>query len=482
VRKTSDIETGSFCSLPVLFETGETSSLLITEADLYDYPGMFLEKTGTGFTSLFPGYVLGSVPVEGIRGDRNEILTQADYIALTGGTRTFPWRLFVLAHQPADLLKCDLVWQLSSPLKLQDTDWIRPGKVAWDWWNAWNVRGVDFESGINTATYKYYIDFAHEFGLEYIMLDEGWSKSTTNVKEATETVDIEELVRYGKERGVGIILWTLWKPLEQDMEALLDLYRDWGIKGIKVDFMQRADQYMVNYYERLVREAAERKLMVDFHGAFKPSGLRRAYPNLVNYEGVKGLEHSKWSREITPEHDVTLPFVRLVAGPMDFTPGAMDNATEENFFPRFTRPMSQGTRCHQIAMYVVYKAPLQMLADNPSSYYREEECTRFISKIPTVFDETLVLEAEISDYLVMAKRKSEVWYMGGMTDWTPRSFEVGLDFLPEGNYRMEIMSDGLNAGKWAVDYRRTEQTVRSGDKIRIRMAGGGGWAAVLTPE
>jgi alpha-glucosidase len=482
VRKISGIQDGSFCSLPVLFKTGEKSSLLITEADLYDYPGLFLERTGTGFGSKFPRYVLGSVPAEGRSGDRQEILTEAEYIARTRGTRTFPWRVFVLAEKAADLPECNLIWQLSRPLKLQETGWIRPGHVAWEWWNAWNISGVDFESGINTDTYKYYIDFAHAFGLEYMLLDEGWSKSTTNIKEPTEKLDLEELIRYGKERGVGLILWTLWKPLDRDMDAILDLYRDWGIKGIKVDFMQRADQYMVNYYERVAREAAERQLLVDFHGAFKPAGLRRAYPNLVNYEGVKGMEHNKWSPDITPEHDLTIPFIRMVAGPMDFTPGAMDNAQEQDFFPRYNRPMSQGTRCHQIAMYVIYEAPIQMLADNPTSYYKEEECTRFISRIPTTYDESLVLEAAVSDYLVMARRKGDAWYMGGMTDWTPRAFEINLDFLPEGTYRMEILRDGVNAEKWAGDYKRTVQTVQSGDRMQVRMAKGGGWAAILTPE
>lgn len=483
VKNISDVEAESFCSLPVLFVTGEKSSLLITEADLYDYPGLFLERTGDGFGSKFPKHVLKAVPVEGRGGDRSEkIVEEAEYIARTSGTRTFPWRIFVLAGKASDLVECNLVWQLSSPLKLTDTDWIKPGKVAWDWWNALNVKEVDFVSGLNTATYMYYIDFASEFGMEYLILDEGWSRSTTNIKEPAEEIDLEALTNYGKEKNVGIILWTLWKPLEQDMDAILDQYQRWGIKGIKVDFMQRADQYMVNYYEKVVREAAERKLLVDFHGAFKPAGLRRAYPNLVSYEGLKGMEHNKWSRAITPEHDLTLPFIRMVAGPMDFTPGAMDNAQQRNFFPRYQRPMSQGTRCHQLAMYVIYESALQMLADNPSSYYREKEFTRFLARIPTVYDESIVLEAEIADYLIMAKRQGDTWYIGGMTDWTPRSFEISLDFLDEKAYRIEIFKDGVNAEKWASDYKRIVQNINSGDTIRVQMSKGGGWAAILTPE
>ncbi len=479
VKQISEIEEKSFCSLPVLFKTGAGSFLLITEADLYDYPCLFLERSGKGFASKFPKYVLEAEQ----SGDRKEsIRKEAAYIARTQGERSFPWRVFVLADDPSDLISCNLVWQLSRPLQLENTGWIRPGKVAWEWWNAMNVKGVDFESGLNTATYKYYIDFASRFGLEYILMDEGWSRSTTNIREPAEDIDLQALIRYGQEKGVGIILWALWKPLEEDLTGILDLYRDWGVKGIKVDFMQRADQYMVNYYERVAREAAARELLVDFHGAFKPGGLRRAYPNVVNYEGVKGMENNKWSHDISPQHDLTIPFIRMVAGPMDFTPGAMDNAQKENFFPRYMRPMSQGTRCHQVAMYVIYESPIQMLADNPTNYLMDETCTRFIARIPTVWDETVVLEAQVAESLVVARRRGNAWYIGGMTDWTARSFEIPLDFLPDGEYRIEILQDGVNAEKWASDYKRIETGVSPGDTIRIKMAKGGGWAAIIEPS
>lgn len=479
VKQISEIEEKSFCSLPVLFKTGAGSFLLITEADLYDYPCLFLERSGKGFASKFPKYVL---EVEQ-SGDRKEIIRkEAAYIARTEGERSFPWRVFVLADDPSDLISCSLVWQLSRPLQLENTGWIRPGKVAWEWWNAMNVKGVDFESGLNTATYRYYIDFASRFGLEYILMDEGWSRSTTNIREPAEDIDLQALIRYGQEKGVGIILWALWKPLEEDLTGILDLYRDWGVKGIKVDFMQRADQYMVNYYERVAREAAARELLVDFHGAFKPGGLRRAYPNVVNYEGVKGMENNKWSHDISPQHDLTIPFIRMVAGPMDFTPGAMDNAQKENFFPRYMRPMSQGTRCHQVAMYVIYESPIQMLADNPTNYLMDETCTRFIARIPTVWDETVVLEAQVAESLVLARRRGNAWYIGGMTDWTARSFEIPLDFLPDGEYGIEILQDGVNAEKWASDYKRIETGVSPGDTIRIEMAKGGGWAAIIEPS
>jgi alpha-glucosidase len=470
-----------FCSLPVFFRNPDNVNILFTEADLYDYPGMFLFGcAGNALKADFPKVVLETTAPERSK-DRDEIIArEAGYIASVKGPRSFPWRVFYISDKVADILENDLVHQLSTPLKLDDTDWIKPGKVAWDWWNANNLYGVDFESGVNTRTYKYYIDFASAYGLEYIILDEGWTKTSTNVLECNPDIDVKELIRYGREKNVGIILWLLWKPLDQNMVQILDAYAQWGAKGIKVDFMQRNDQYMVKYYERVAAEAAKRKLLVDFHGAFKPAGLSRAYPNVLSHEGVKGLENSKWSKDVTPEHDVTLPFIRMVAGPMDFTPGAMNNAQENDFFPRFNVPMSQGTRCHQIAMYVVYESPLQMLCDNPSNYYREKECTDFIAQIPTTWDTTIVLQAEIADYIVIARRKADKWYIGAMTDWTPREFEISFSFLPEGNYNVMIMQDGINANRNAVDYKKVTSTVTGKTSMKIKLAKGGGWAAILS--
>ena len=476
-----ELKSGQFCSLPVFFKSPEGLNMVFTEAGLQDYPCMFLYGNDkNALKAGFPKYVLETAVPER-NGDRNEIiLREADFIARVSGARHFPWRLMYISDDAGDILENDLVYQLSDPLKLEDTDWIKPGKVAWDWWNANNIYSVDFESGINTQTYKYYIDFASEYGLEYVILDEGWSKTTTDVLESIPDIDLTELVRYGKEKNVGIILWLLWKPLDRNMEQIMETYAQWGVKGIKVDFMQRADQYMVKYYERVVAEAAKRHLLVDFHGAFKPAGLRRAYPNLLSYEGVKGNEHNKWSKDITPEHTLTIPFIRMAAGPMDFTPGAMDNAGENNFFPRFTRPMSQGTRCHQIAMYIVYESPLQMLCDNPSNYYNEKECTEFIARIPTVWDNTLVLAAEISDYIVMARQRGDKWYVGAMTDRSERMIEIDFSFLKDGVHQIEIMQDGINAGKNAIDYKHIEGTVKNTDKMKVKLAGGGGWAAVVT--
>jgi alpha-glucosidase len=471
-----------FCSLPVFFRNPDNVNILFTEADLYDYPGMFLFGcAGNALIADFPKVILETTAPENSK-DRDEIITkEAGYIAAVKGPRSFPWRVFYISDSFADILENDLVHQLSTPLKIESTDWIKPGKVAWDWWNANNVYGVDFESGLNTETYKYYIDFASAYGLEYIILDEGWTKTSTNLLECNPAIDVKELIRYGKEKNVGIILWILWKPLDQNMDQILDTYAQWGAKGVKVDFMQRTDQYMVKYYERVAIAAAKRKLLVDFHGAFKPAGLSRAYPNVISQEGVKGMENSKWSKDITPEHDVTLPFIRMVAGPMDFTPGAMNNAQENDFFPRFTVPMSQGTRCHQIAMYVVYESPLQMLCDNPSNYYHERECTEFIAQIPTTWDTTVVLQAEIADYIVIARRKADKWYIGAMTDWTPREFEISFSFLPEGNYNVVIMQDGINADKNAIDYKKVSSTVTDKSEMKIKLAKGGGWAAIVSP-
>jgi len=479
--KLTNIKEEQFCSLPVLLRTENNVKILITEADLYDYPGMFL--SGTQHKSLvakFPKVVLKTKP--GKRSpDRSEVIVKhADYIVETCGKRNFPWRVLVITDDDKDLINNQLVFNLSRPLKLKDVSWIKPGKVAWDWWNALNIYGVDFKSGINTKTYKYYIDFASKYNLEYIIMDEGWSKSTTELLSSKPEINLKEIINYGKQKNVGVILWVLWKPLNKNMKKILDTFKSWGVKGIKVDFMQRADQFMVNYYEKVAREAAKRKLVVDFHGAFKPSGLRRAFPNVLTYEGVKGLEHSKWNKDITPEHDVTIPFTRMIAGPMDFTPGAMINAQKNNFCISFTRPMSQGTRCHQMAMYIIYESPLQMLCDSPSNYIREDECVKFISNIPTTWDRTIVLEAKVGDFVVMAREKDDDWYIGAMTDWEARSFNLGLSFLEKGNFKIEIFSDGINAGEHAQDYRRTLRGTNRNQVININLESGGGWVAKIS--
>jgi len=466
-------------ALPMLLFATSGTKLLVSEADLYDYPNMFL--FGNNDNSLkagFPKVIAESLPVR----DRGIKITKlANYIAKTSGQRKYPWRTIAICKEDKDLLVNNLTYKLSTPSVLTATDWIKPGKVAWDWWNDNNIYGVNFKAGINTETYKYYIDFASAYGLPYIMLDEGWTRTTTDLLTPSKNIDIQELINYGKSKGVGVWLWTLWEPLDKDMDNILALYAKWGAKGIKVDFMARAEQYMVNFYERTAATAAKYKLMVDLHGAYKPVGLNRKYPNVLSYEGVRGAENNKWSTEITPTHNLTLPFIRMAAGPMDYTPGAMINATKKNFSIIYSAPMSMGTRAHQVAMYVMYESPLQMLADNPSNYLKDSLCTSFISRIPTIWDQTVALEGKVGEYAVVARKNGNKWYISGMTDWTARSFKATLTFLDGKKYKMDVLSDGINASRHAADYKISSSRVTSGDTVEIAMEKGGGWCAILTP-
>ena len=468
---------GRLASLPLLVSSSGVK-ILITESSLRDYPGMWVKSGGNNnLYGIFPQYPLESKLNE--NSDRDCPVTKhAEYIAMTKGDRTFPWRIAAIAKTDGDLITNQLVYQLAEELKIKDPSWIKPGKVAWDWWNANNIYGVDFKSGVNTQTYKYYIDFAARFGIEYIILDEGWYR-LGNLFDVVPDMDVKELIDYGRKKDVGVILWVIWKTLDDQLIPALDQFEKWGVAGIKVDFMQRSDQEMVNYYWKVAEEAAKRKMLVDYHGAYKPSGLRRAYPNVITREGVKGLEHNKWSKDITSTHNLTLPFIRMVAGPMDYTPGAMTNAQPDNFNSVFSRPMSMGTRLHQIAMYVIFESPLQMMADTPSSYLKEKECTEFITKVPTTWDHTLVLEASVGEYIVLARKKADKWYIGAMTNENPREFTVDLSFLDESYYHAEIMEDGVNADRYAGDYRKTGQTVTKKDSLTVKMAPNGGWAAIL---
>ena len=468
--------------LPIYLTTPKGTKVVIMESDLSDYPNLFLtgDRNHT-LTGEFPPVVLKSALKQGA--DRDEVmLEKAPYIAATQGTRAFPWRVLMINEDDKGVIENNLVYQLASPAVSKDTDWIKPGKISWDWWSTLNVYGVDFKAGVNTDTYKYFIDFASKYGIEYVLLDEGWSAGTWNIKESISELNIPELVRYGKERNVGLVLWTLWNPLDKDLKEILDIYEKWGVKGIKVDFMQRSDQYMVNFYERVGKAAMERKLLVDFHGSFKPSGLQKKYPNVMTFEGVLGMEHDKDSRDINPVHDLILPFTRMAAGPMDYTPGAVGNATAQDFYINFVHPISLGTRAHQAALYVVYESPLQMLADSPSNYYSAPEFASFISRIPTTWDDTKAISAKIGEHLIIARRNGNNWYLAGLTDWSARDMEVKLDFLDNASkYKMEVFADGRNANVHASDFKTTEATVGKDEVITVSMAKGGGWAAILTP-
>jgi alpha-glucosidase len=474
----SEIIPPYIASLPAVMDVNDGVKIAIGESDVEDYPGLWLRGTrGNGLNATFPPYPLKFNLVR----DRDEHVTEsADYIATTKGTRTYPWRVLGISEKDGDLLTNQIVWLLEKPSPLQDTSWIKPGKVSWDWWNAWNVYGVDFKAGVNTATYKHYVDFAAKYGIPYIILDEGWYK-LGNLMEVVPELNMDELAAYAKQKNVGLILWVIWKTLDDQLQPALDQFEKWGVKGIKVDFMQRSDQVMINYYHKISREAAKRKMLVDFHGDQKPATMTRTWPNLISTEGVRGMEWDKWSAEAEPEHNVTLPFTRMFLGPMDYTPGAMRNGTRETFKPIPTQPMALGTRCQQLAMYVVFESPLQMLSDSPSNYEREPEAMEFLAAVPTVWDETKVLDAKIADYVVVARRSGKEWYVGAMSDWTPRELDVDFSFLPEGTFRMQSYEDGANADRMAGDYKMTKGQVTKSTKLKIKLAPGGGWAARLVP-
>ena len=474
----NQLAASAFASLPAVVDAGDGVKVAIAESDLEEYPGLWLHGTsGNALAATFPPYPLK----EQLERDRDFRVTEAaDYIAVTKGTRTYPWRVIGIAERDGDLITNQLVWLLEKPSQVKDTSWIKPGKVAWDWWNANNVYGVDFKSGVNTATYKYYIDFASKYRIPYIILDEGWYK-LGNVLDVVPEINIPELTAYGKQKNVGVILWVVWKTLADQMEPALDQYAKWDVKGIKVDFMQRSDQLLINFYNKLSYETAKRKMLVDYHGDQKPAVMTRTWPNLISTEGVRGLEWDKWSAETDPLHDVTLPFTRMFLGPMDFTPGAMLNAQQISFRPIHDRPMSLGTRCHQLAMYVVFESPLQMLSDSPSNYLREPEAMEFLAPVPSEWDETHVLDGKIAEYVVVARRNGREWYVGAMTNWTPRELDVDLSFLPDGNYSMESYEDGVNADRFGSDFRQVKSSVTKSTKLHLKLAPGGGWAARIHP-
>ncbi|MGB2634646.1 MAG: glycoside hydrolase family 97 protein [Candidatus Acidiferrum sp.] len=465
-------------SLPAVVDVGEGAKVAIAESDVAEYPGLWLRGTGgNGLDGTFPPYPLKEKLVR----DRDfQVVESADYIAATTGKRTFPWRVLGIVDRDADLITNPLVYLLESPSKVQDTSWIKPGKVSWDWWNDNNVYGVDFKAGINTETYKYYIDFAAKYGIPYIILDEGWYK-LGNVLDVVPEINMEKLTAYAKEKNVGVILWVVWKTLDDQLIPALDQYQKWGIKGIKVDFMQRSDEILINYYHRVSSETAKRHMLVDFHGDQKPATMTRTWPNLISTEGVRGLEWSKWSAEAEPEHNVTLPFTRMFLGPMDYTPGAMLNATKASFAPIMHRPMALGTRCHQLAMYVVYESPLQMLADSPSNYLREPEAMEFLAAVPTEWDESKALDGKIAEYVAVARRNGSDWYVGAMNNWTARELEIDFSFLPEGHFEMSAYQDGENADRLGSDYKLVKMPVTRMTKLKIKLAPGGGWAARIQP-
>jgi alpha-glucosidase len=476
-RNISKVTPDTLAFLPILIDAVDTK-VVVLEADVEDYAGMFINPNGTGkgFKGTFAPY-----PLEEFQGGFNKLNTmvskRADYIAKVKGTRDFPWRAVLITKSDVELLNSDMVQKLASPSRVSDVSWVKPGKVAWDWWNDWNISRVDFRAGINTETYKYYIDFASDNKIEYIVIDEGWSNDL-DLMEISPKMNVKEIIDYGKSKNVDVILWASWYAVDQKMEEAFAKYSAMGVKGFKIDFMDRDDQKMVASLYKISQRAADYKLILDYHGMYKPTGLQRTFPNVLNFEGVKGMGNSKWTpNDDVPRYDVSIPFIRMVAGAIDYTPGAMRNSTKPYFRAIHSMPMSQGTRSHQLAMYVIFEAPLNMLADNPTAYKKEQESTDFIAKMPTTFNETVALDGKVGEYVAIVRRKGDTWFVGAMSNWDARDITLDLSFLGNGNFEAEIFRDGINADRDATYYKKEIVKLSANDKVNVHLAPGGGWAA-----
>jgi alpha-glucosidase len=478
--------TDSLIVAPVVIDLGN-KKVAITESGLEDYPGMFLQR-GAGdysFCGAFAGVprttsITSGEPVPDdnleavVSGDRH------DYIAITTGTRTFPWRTLVIVDREADLANNDMVYKLAAPSRISDQSFIKPGKVAWDWWIENDLWNVDFKVGVNYDTYREYINFAAENKLEYILIDVGFS-ATSDIMLVNKDLRIAELVKYADDKNVGIIVWAGWLAIKDQMDAACAKYSSMGIKGMKIDFMNRDDQEVVNFYFRMAEIAAKYHLVLDFHGASIPAGMQRTWPNVLTWEGVKGQEWCRWTNPDQPRHAVTFPFIRMLEGPVDFTPGVFRSESKERFKISWIGSMGQGTRAHQMAMYMVFESPLQMLSDSPSRYREQQECTGFIAQVPAVWDETRALDGKIGEFIVMARRTGVVWYIGALTSWTARELDIDFSFLPSGQYSVELFRDGANADRYAQDYKREVINIAAGAKLIVKLASGGGWTARITP-
>lgn len=479
--------------LPATVDCGKAKVTLL-ETDVEGYPGMFVKGSNSTLTAEFAKY---PKTFDYYRGRMQKYVKETEtYIAQGKGNKTFPWRILAITHNDTEMPTNTLAYELASPSRIKgDTSWIKPGKVAWDWWNDWGISGVDFKAGINQQTYKYYIDFAAKQGLEYIILDEGWYvPKSGDMLTVIPELDLKELVDYGKQKNVGIILWTVFNVLDSQLDEACKKYSEMGIKGFKVDFLDRYDQEGVDMIYRIADRCAKSKLLLDYHGIFAPQGIQRTYPNVINFEAVFGMEEVKWTTrekgvengrsydrpsKDMPAYDVTFPFIRGMAGYVDFTPGGFRNATAADFQPMYYNPFTMGTRCHQLAHYIVHESQLTMLADNPTIYMREKECTDFICSLPTVYDEMRCTSGEMGKYIVIARRKGNNWYIGGESNWEGRDLTVDLSFLSSGQYEMTLMKDGINADKDACDYKQEVRTISSSDQLNIHLASGGGFALKL---
>jgi alpha-glucosidase len=478
VKPTDSISAEMLFFSPVMIGYPNEMKAVITESDLDDYPGMFLrfnvDKQIEGVNAPYPLAVKmnpGEFPQE-------VVTRRADFIARTNGNRTFPWRVFLLSEKDAQLPSNDLVYRLGAPSRVTDTQWIKPGKGTDEWIIGINLFNIPFKPGVNTATYKFYIDFAKRFGFQRIMMDAGWSENTDLFKINPE-INMDEISSYAKEQGISLSMWTLASTLDRQLEPALKQFKKWGVDFIMTDFMDRDDQRMVNFYHRIAKACAAEKIMIMFHGAFKPAGFSRTWPNAITREGVLGSEYNIWSEKAHPDHDLLLPFIRMTSGPMDYEPGILDNATRKTFRPISEKVMSMGTRAHQAAMFVVYESPIQLFSGNPSQGLLEPEFMELIGSIPTVWDETFVLNGKVGDYIITARKKGKDYYLGGMSNWNGKTIEIDFSFLEDGEYDAVILTDGLNADRYPADYTIAKQGINKKSKINFTMAKGGGLVVVL---
>lgn len=478
-QKIQDIEQGVTGNYPALVKVPSGTNILLLESDLQDYPCLWLEKGSQNLNAHFWDYPK-TYNVNGNSKNRRQIVDCEDYIAKTNGKRTFPWRVFAVAQEDKDLMNNQLVYLLAPECQIEDPSWIKPGWVTFDWWARRGLYNVDFKAGINTATAKYMIDFAADFGIRYFLFDDGW----TYKEDLTKTIaglDMKEVVDYATSKGVDVMLWVTYDLFDNQMDAALAQFSEWGIKGLKIDFINRSDQEASNFYWKAAKKAAEYKMVLDFHGAYRPDGLRRAYPNVLTREALVEFEQNGGTYKDNPDNRLMLPFIRNVAGPMDYIPGTMNNATKRSFRFNHDTPMGQGTRAHFMAMAVISESPMQMLPDPQSDYYREAECTKFLVDIPVEWDDLVTLDSKIGDYVAMARRNGNSWYVAAVTDWTSREMKLELSFLPKGKkYKMEVFRDGINADIRAIDYKHEFIEVEGGEILNVSLASGGGWIAKIS--
>ncbi|SOD96135.1 glycoside hydrolase family 97 protein [Spirosoma fluviale] len=472
IRSLSQLPDSVLCFSPVLLAPPTGPRIVLTESDLLDYPGMFLARQGNGLTGVFAPYPLTEKRIEA-EYSQVVVANRADFIARTTGKRTFPWRVLVIGSD-RDLPASDMVYRLATPNRIGDASWVKPGKCTDEWITNINLFNVPFRAGVNTETYKYYVDFAKRFGFDRILLDAGWSDNNDLFK-ITPGMNIPELVAYAHSQGVKLSMWTLAATLDRQLEPALKQFQSWGVDFIMTDFMDRDDQKMVNFYTRVAEACARAKIMIMYHGAYKPAGFERTYPNAITREGVLGSEYNIWSNKATPDHDVLLPFIRMVSGPMDYEPGLLSNATKEQFKPISGQVMSQGTRCHQLAMFVVYDSPISIFSGNPSQALLEPRFMEFLGSVSSAFDETKVLDAQLGQYIVTARQKGNDWYIGGLGNWSAHDLKLSLDFLGDGAFEAVSCTDGPNADRNPVDYQFSTKTVTRTESLPVHLAPGGGF-------